>query len=151
MDHETFMRRALDEARRAEAQGEVPIGAVLVAAGEVVASGFNQPIGAGDPTAHAEVVALRAGARALANYRLTGTTLYVTLEPCLMCVGAIVHARVSTLVYGAADLKGGAVHSILRVDELGLNHSFDVVDGVLADDCGQLLVDFFRARRGQPA
>jgi tRNA(adenine34) deaminase len=115
-----------------------------------VATGFNQPIGAGDPTAHAEVVALRAGARALANYRLTGTTLYVTLEPCLMCVGAIVHARVSTLVYGAADLKGGAVHSILRVDELGLNHSFDVVDGVLADDCGQLLVDFFRARRGQP-
>jgi tRNA(adenine34) deaminase len=151
MDHEGFMRRALDEARRAEAQGEVPIGAVLVAAGDVVATGFNQPIGARDPTAHAEIVALRAGARALGNYRLIGTTLYVTLEPCLMCVGAIVHARVATLVYGAADLKGGAVHSILRVDELGLNHFFDVVDGVLADDCGRVLVEFFKSRRGEPA
>src|SRR5262245_32220632 len=148
MDHEAFMRRALEEARRAGEQGEVPIGAVLVAGGKLVATGFNQPIGSRDPTAHAEVVALRAGADALANYRLTGSTLYVTLEPCLMCVGAIVHARVSTLVYGAADLKGGAVHSILRVDELGLNHSFDVIDGVLAEECGQLLVDFFRARRG---
>jgi tRNA(Arg) A34 adenosine deaminase TadA len=148
MDHEGFMRRALAEARRAEEQGEVPIGAVLVVAGEVAATGFNQPIVARDPTAHAEVVALRAGARALENYRLPGSALYVTLEPCLMCVGAIVHARVATLVYGAADLKGGAVHSIMRVDELGLNHSFDVIDGVLADECGKLLVDFFRARRG---
>jgi tRNA(Arg) A34 adenosine deaminase TadA len=148
MDHEAFMRRALAEARRAEERGEVPIGAVLVVAGEVAATGFNQPIVARDPTAHAEVVALRAGARALENYRLPGSALYVTLEPCLMCVGAIVHARVATLVYGAADLKGGAVHSIMRVDELGLNHAFDVIDGVLADECGKLLVDFFRARRG---
>jgi tRNA(adenine34) deaminase len=147
-DHETFMRLALDEARRAEERGEVPIGAVLVSEGKVVATGFNQPIGSRDPTAHAEVVALRAGAAALSNYRLTGSSLYVTLEPCLMCVGAIVHARVATLVYGAADLRGGAVHSILRVDELGLNHSFDVVDGVLADECGKLLVDFFKSRRG---
>jgi tRNA(adenine34) deaminase len=147
-DHEAFMRLALEEARRAETHGEVPIGAILAAAGKVVAAGFNQPIGTGDPTAHAEIVALRSGAAALSNYRLTGSTLYVTLEPCLMCVGAIVHARVTTLVYGAADLKGGAVHSILRVDELGLNHSFDVVDGVLAEECGTLLVDFFKARRG---
>jgi tRNA(adenine34) deaminase len=147
-DHEAFMRLALEEARRAETHGEVPIGAILAAAGKVVAAGFNQPIGTGDPTAHAEIVALRSGAAALSNYRLTGSTLYVTLEPCLMCVGAIVHARVTTLVYGAADLKGGAVHSILRVDELGLNHSFDVIDGVLAEECGTLLVDFFKARRG---
>jgi tRNA(adenine34) deaminase len=147
-DHEAFMRRALDEARRAQEHAEVPIGAVLVVEGDIVATGFNQPIAARDPTAHAEVVALRAGAQALSNYRLPGSTLYVTLEPCLMCVGAIVHARVATLVYGAADLKGGAVHSILRVDELLLNHSFAVVDGVLADECGALLVDFFRSRRG---
>jgi tRNA(Arg) A34 adenosine deaminase TadA len=150
-EHEAFMRLALDEARRAEEQGEVPIGAVLVVEGKVVATGRNQPIAARDPTAHAEVLALRAGASTLDNYRLAGSTLYVTLEPCLMCVGAIVHARVATLVYGAADLKGGAVHSILRVDELGLNHSFDVVDGVLADECVKLLVDFFRSRRGSLA
>ena len=149
--HDDHMGRALAQARLAFDAGEVPIGAVIVAAGEVVGQGFNQPIAARDPTAHAEVVALRAGARALENYRLAGTTLYVTLEPCLMCVGAIVHARVAALVYGAADLKGGAVHSILRVDELGLNHVFDVVDGVLADDCGRLLVDFFKARRREPA
>ena len=142
------MGRALDEARRALDQGEVPVGAVVVADGAVVATGFNQPIAARDPTAHAEVVALRAAARVFANYRLPEATLYVTLEPCLMCVGAIVHARVATLVYGAADLKGGAVHSILRVDELDLNHSFSVVDGVRADECGQLLVDFFKSRRG---
>jgi tRNA(adenine34) deaminase len=147
-EHEAFMGRALDEARRALDQGEVPVGAVVVADGAVVATGFNQPIAAQDPTAHAEVVALRAAARVFANYRLPEATLYVTLEPCLMCVGAIVHSRVATLVYGAADLKGGAVHSILRVDELGLNHSFSVVDGVRAEECGQLLVDFFKSRRG---
>ena len=145
------MGRALDEARRALDRGEVPVGAVVVADGAVVATGFNQPISARDPTAHAEVVALRAAARVFANYRLPEATLYVTLEPCLMCVGAIVHSRVATLVYGAADLKGGAVHSILRVDELGLNHSFAVVDGVRADECGQLLVDFFKSRRGGQA
>ncbi len=148
MDHEAFMRRALEEARRGLDQGEVPVGAIVVVGKSEVASGFNQPIRAQDPTAHAEVVALRAAARALSNYRLPKATLYVTLEPCLMCVGAIVQARVATLVYGAADLKGGAVHSILRVDELSLNHAFAAVDGVLADECGQLLVDFFKSRRG---
>jgi tRNA(adenine34) deaminase len=140
------MRQALDEARLAQERGEVPIGALVVIDGKVVAKGYNQPIGSQDPTAHAEVVALRAAAKALSNYRLPGSTLYVTLEPCLLCVGAIVQARV-TLVYGARDPKGGAVKSLLRVDELRLNHRFEVVEGVLADDCGRLLVDFFRGRR----
>ncbi|HEY7514354.1 MAG TPA: tRNA adenosine(34) deaminase TadA [Vicinamibacteria bacterium] len=147
MDHEPFMRRALDEARRAQEQDEVPIGALLVLDGQIVSTGFNQPVGSRDPTAHAEVVALRAAAKALANYRLPGSTLYVTLEPCLLCVGAIVQARVATVVYGARDPKGGAVRSLLRVDELPLNHRFEVVEGVLAEECGRLLVDFFRARR----
>jgi tRNA(adenine34) deaminase len=147
MDHEPFMRRALDEARRAQEQDEVPIGALLVLDGQIVSTGFNQPVGSRDPTAHAEVVALRAAAKALSNYRLPGSTLYVTLEPCLLCVGAIVQARVATVVYGARDPKGGAVRSLLRVDELPLNHRFEVVEGVLAEECGRLLVDFFRARR----
>ena len=106
------MRQALQEARRALHLGEVPVGAVLVAGGEVVARGFNQPIHQVDPTAHAEIVTLRSAARALGNYRLTGTTLYVTLEPCLMCAGALVQARVGTIVYGAAEPKGGAIRSI---------------------------------------
>jgi tRNA(adenine34) deaminase len=148
MDHETLMRHALDEARRGAVAGEVPIGALLVVEGEVVSRGFNQPIASRDPTAHAEVVALRAGAKALSNYRLPGSTLYVTLEPCLLCVGAIVQARVSTLVYGASDPKGGAVRSILRAADLPLNHRFEVVEGVLAEECGRLLQDFFKARRG---
>jgi tRNA(adenine34) deaminase len=148
MPHEAFMRRALDEARRAQERGEVPIGALLVVDETIVATGFNQPIGSHDPTAHAEVVALRAAAKALANYRLPGGTLYVTLEPCLLCVGAIVQARVGTLVYGARDPKGGAVRSLLRVDELPLNHRFEVVEGVLAEESGKLLQDFFKARRG---
>jgi tRNA(adenine34) deaminase len=148
MDHEAVMRQALLEARRAQAQGEVPIGAVLVVDGAIVASGFNQPIGSQDPTAHAEVVVLRAGARALSNYRLPGSTLYVTLEPCLLCVGAIVQARVATVVYAARDPKGGAVRSLLRVDELPLNHRFEVVEGILAEESGKLLQDFFKARRG---
>jgi tRNA(adenine34) deaminase len=148
VDHEPFMRRALLEARRAQEQGEVPIGAVLVVEGTVVASGFNQPIGAQDPTAHAEVVTLRAAARAASNYRLPGSTLYVTLEPCLLCVGAIVQARVGSVVYGPRDPKGGAVRSLLRVDDLPLNHRFEVVEGVLAEESGQLLRDFFKARRG---
>jgi tRNA(adenine34) deaminase len=148
MDHEAVMRQALREARRAQAQGEVPIGAVLVVDGAIVASGFNQPIGSQDPTAHAEVVVLRAAAKALSNYRLPGSTLYVTLEPCLLCVGAIVQARVATVVYGAHDPKGGAVRSLLRVDELPLNHRFEVVEGILAEESGKLLQDFFKARRG---
>ena len=145
--HETFMRAALEQARAAQAAGEVPIGAVVVRDGSILAPGFNHPIDARDPTAHAEVVALRAAARALGNYRLPGTTLYVTVEPCLMCVGAIVHARVETVVYGADDPKGGAVRSLLRVEDLALNHRFTVVRGVLDEHCRELLVDFFRSRR----
>ena len=141
------MRLALQEARTALHLGEVPVGAVLVAGGEVVASGFNQPIHQVDPTAHAEIVALRGAARALDNYRLTGSTLYVTVEPCLMCVGALVHARVGTVVYGAAEPKGGAIRSLLRVEDLALNHRFDVVEGILEADCRQLIQDFFKARR----
>jgi tRNA(adenine34) deaminase len=147
--HESFMRHALEEANSALHLGEVPVGAVLVRDGQVVASGFNQPIHARDPTAHAEIVALRRGAQALGNYRLPGCTLYVTLEPCLMCVGALVHARVSTLVYGAAEPKAGAVKSVLDFESLRLNHRFDVIAGVLEPECGKLLVDFFRFRREQ--
>jgi tRNA(adenine34) deaminase len=146
-DHERFMRIALDEARRAREAGEVPVGAVVVAADAVVATGFNQPIGATDPSAHAEIVALRAAARAFGNYRLAGTTLYVTVEPCLMCVGAIVQARVATVVYGVRDPKGGAVRSLLDPNTMPLNHRFESVEGVLAEDCRALLQEFFRSRR----
>src|SRR5262245_36898412 len=145
--HESFMRMALQEARSALHLGEVPVGAVLVRGQDVVATGFNQPIHPRDPSAHAEVVALRAAARALDNYRLTGTTLYVTLEPCLMCVGALVLARVGTLVYGAAEPKFGAIQSLMRVEDLALTHRFEVVSGVLESDCRQLVVDFFKFRR----
>jgi tRNA(adenine34) deaminase len=146
--HEDYMRQALAEARRAQEAGEVPVGAVLVADGAVVGRGFNQPIGRLDPTAHAEIVALRAAAATLANYRLVGVTAYVTLEPCLMCVGALLNARVATVVYGAPEPKWGAVRSLVRFDELALTHRFEVVAGVLEDECRRLLVDFFRSRRG---
>jgi tRNA(adenine34) deaminase len=142
------MRLALEQARRAREAGEVPIGSVVVRDGAVIGSGFNQPIGSSDPTAHAEVLALRMAARAAGNYRLAGTLLYVTVEPCLMCVGALVHARVATVVYGAADPKGGAVRSLLDPASLPLNHAFEVVQGVLADECRALVQEFFRARRG---
>jgi tRNA(adenine34) deaminase len=148
MTHERFMRRALFEAYRAREAGEVPVGAVVVAEGVVVGTGFNRPIGARDPTAHAEIVALGAAGQALENYRLTGTTLYVTVEPCLMCVGAIVHARVETVVYGVSDPKGGAVRSLLDVSALPLNHRFEVVEGVLAEECREILQEFFRTKRG---
>ena len=148
--HDTFMRAALEEARRGFAAGEVPVGAVVVLDGRVVGRGFNQPIGASDPTAHAEIVALRAAARALGNYRLLGTTLYVTIEPCLMCVGAMVHARVGTLVFGATEPKAGAVVSSCRAHELpSLNHRMEVLGGVLEDDCRALIQEFFKTRRGQ--
>lgn len=147
LGHEDFMRQALQEARVALDIGEVPVGAVLVAGGEVVATGFNQPIRQADPTAHAEVVTLRRAASALGNYRLAGTTLYVTLEPCLMCAGALVQARVETLVYGVAEPKGGAIRSILRLADLALNHRFEVIEGVLEDECRQLIQDFFKLRR----
>ncbi len=145
--HEGFMRQALAQAREALRAGEVPIGAVVVGAGGVIAEGFNQPIRASDPTAHAEIVALRRAGQSAGNYRLTGSALYVTVEPCLMCVGAIVHARVATLVYGADDPKAGGVRSVLRIDDLSLNHRVEVVRGVLEEECRALMVDFFRSRR----
>ena len=143
------MRQALAEARKAEAAGEVPIGAIVVLDGFVIGNGFNQPISASDPTAHAEIVAMRAAATRLGNYRLTGSTLYVTVEPCLMCVGAMVHARVSTVVYGAAEPKAGAITSMTRAHELpGLNHRLQVQSGVLEEECREIMQAFFRSRRG---
>jgi len=147
--HEALMAAALEEARRAEAAGEVPIGAVVTIGGEIVGRGFNQPISSGDPTAHAEIVAIRDAARRVGNYRLTGATLGVTIEPCLMCVGALVHARIGTLVYGADERRSGAVVSTVRAGELpGHNHRFEVVSGVRGDECRELMQAFFRARRG---
>ena len=146
--HEQFMRDALAQADLAGAAGEVPVGAVVVQDGRVIGAGHNQPIGASDPTAHAEVVALRSAATAIGNYRLTGATLYVTVEPCLMCVGAMIHARIGTLVYGASEPKAGAVDSTQRAHEHpALNHRMTVVAGVLAAECGQRLKQFFSDKR----
>ena len=147
--HDAYMRAALEEARHAFDAGEVPVGAIVVLDGEIVGRGFNQPISASDPTAHAEVVALRAAARALGNYRLVGTTMYVTIEPCLMCVGAMVHARVGTLAFGALEPKAGAIVSSCRAHELpSLNHRIEVVGGVLEEDCRAVIQEFFKTRRG---
>jgi len=144
----SFMRLALDEARRAAEAGEVPVGAVVVMNGAVIGAGHNEPIGAQDPTAHAEIVAMRAAAKATGNYRLTGATLYVTLEPCLMCVGAMVHARIAELVFGAAEPKAGAVMSTQRAHEhAALNHRLAVTAGALADECGAVMKEFFANRR----
>jgi tRNA(adenine34) deaminase len=149
-DHEAFMRAALGQARLGAEAGEVPVGAVVVSGGAIVGAGFNQPIGSHDPTAHAEIVAIREAARRVGNYRLTGSTLYVTVEPCLMCVGAMVHARIGTLVYGAVEPKSGAIESAVRDHQSpGLNHTFDVVGGVLGDECREIIQAFFRGRRGQ--
>jgi tRNA(adenine34) deaminase len=151
MTHEMFMAEALEEARRAAEAGEVPVGAVLVVNDMIVARGHNQPIGGVDPTAHAEVVALRAAARASGNYRLVDSVLYVTVEPCLMCVGAAVHARVRQVVFGAPEPKTGALVSTVRGAELpGLNHRFDVVGGVCEEASRDLIREFFRERR-QPS
>lgn len=141
------MRQALVQAEAAGAAGEVPIGAVLVRDGQILAADGNQPIGRSDPTAHAEILALRTAAAADGNYRLPGTTLYVTVEPCLMCVGALVGARVATLVYGASEPKFGAVRSLLQLDSLKLNHRMEVVSGVLEEESRRLLEEFFRSRR----
>jgi tRNA(adenine34) deaminase len=142
------MREALGLAAEAARAGEVPVGAVVVLGGEVVGRGANQPIATHDPTAHAEIVALRAAGRQLGNYRLTGATLYVTIEPCLMCVGALVHARISTLVYGVPEPKAGAVESTQRAHEHpALNHRITVVSGVLAAECREVVQKFFAARR----
>ncbi|MBN8476146.1 tRNA adenosine(34) deaminase TadA [Sulfuritalea sp.] len=145
-----FMGLALDLAREAGALGEVPVGAVVVLEGEVVGRGFNRPIDRHDPTAHAEVMALRDAASRLGNYRLPGCTLYVTLEPCVMCAGAIMHARVAQVVFGARDPKTGAAGSVVDLfAEARLNHHATITGGVLADDCGSLLSSFFAARRGR--
>lgn len=142
------MERALALATQGAAAGEVPVGCVIVADGVAVGEGWNRPIGCADPTAHAEVIALREAGRNLGNYRLGNTTLYVTLEPCVMCVGAIVHARVGRLVYGAPDPKTGAVESVFRLLDGSLhNHHVEVTGGVLAEECGERLRAFFRERR----
>ena len=143
-----FMRLALAEARRAAERGEVPVGAVLVQDGKVVGRGFNQPITSHDPSAHAEMVAIRQAATALQNYRLPGTTLYVTLEPCTMCSGLLIHSRIARLVYGASEPRAGAVASRSQVlDQPWMNHRIQVEGGVLAEECGALLSAFFRGRR----
>ncbi len=148
MTHDELMAAAIEEARRAGGAGEVPIGAVVAVDGEIVARGFNQPISSHDPTAHAEIVAIREAAKTAGNYRLTGATLCVTIEPCLMCVGALVHARIGTLVYGAAEPKSGAVESTARAGELpGHNHRFEVVAGVREAECRELMQAFFKTRR----
>ncbi|HWX68737.1 MAG TPA: tRNA adenosine(34) deaminase TadA [Steroidobacteraceae bacterium] len=145
----TFMRAALERARAAAAEGEVPVGAVLVHGERIIAAGHNTPISSHDPTAHAEIEALRAGGRALGSYRLSDTTLYVTLEPCVMCASAMVHARVRRLVFGAWDPRAGGAGSIINVFALpGLNHRVDVFGGVLIDECAALLLEFFAQRRG---
>ena len=144
----TFMKRALELAREAAAAGEVPVGAVIVREGRIIAEGSNRPIGTQDPTAHAEMVALRAAAAASESYRLTGTTLYVTLEPCAMCAGAMVHARVQRLVFAATDPRAGAAGSVFNiVQHPALNHRIDCTTGVLAEACSALLREFFVARR----
>jgi tRNA(adenine34) deaminase len=144
------MRLAIAEARQAGDAGEVPVGAVVVLEGEVIGAGFNQPIAAHDPTAHAEIVALRAAAARRGNYRLTGSTVYVTVEPCLMCVGAMVHARVGLVVYGTTEPKAGALVSMTRAHELpSLNHRLKVEGGVLEEECRELVQAFFRERRGR--
>lgn len=148
MDDAFFMAQALEQAQKAWDLGEVPVGAVLVRNGEVVAVGCNQPIGAHDPTAHAEIIALRAAAQALGNYRLPGCDLYVTLEPCVMCAGAMMHARLSRVIFGASDPKTGACGSIIDLfAQEKLNHHTEVISGVMAQECSALLKDFFVQRR----
>ena len=149
MSHEDYMRAALEQAQLAIEAGEVPVGAVVVLDGHIVARAFNQPIRAVDPTAHAEVLALRAAAQHAGNYRLTGATLYVTVEPCLMCVGALVHARVREAVFGTVEPRSGALVSTVRGHEIaGLNHRVTVTGGVLEAKCRDLIQQFFRDKRG---
>jgi tRNA(adenine34) deaminase len=143
-----FMQLALEQAQQAWDLGEVPVGAVVVKDGEVIAVGCNQPIGRHDPTAHAEIVALRAAAEKLGNYRLPGCELYVTLEPCVMCSGAMMHARLAKVVFGASDPKTGACGSVLNLfEQEQLNHHTEIVGGLMAEECGAMLKNFFAARR----
>jgi len=150
LNHEYWMRHALQLAKRAWEEGEVPVGAVLVHNNQVIGEGWNCPIGRHDPTAHAEIMALRQGGLVLQNYRLLDTTLYVTLEPCVMCSGAMIHSRIGTVVYGARDEKTGAAGSLLDVlRHPGMNHQVNVMGGVLAPACSEMLSEFFRMRRQQ--
>jgi tRNA(adenine34) deaminase len=145
---ERFMRAALERAQEAQRRGEVPVGAVVVLDGTVIGDGFNQPIGARDPTAHAEIVAIRQAAQRIGNYRLAGAELYVTIEPCQMCVGAMVHARIARVVYGAREPKAGAIESAMRAHEHpSLNHRMEATGGVLEADCRALIQGFFMERR----
>nr|WP_233169504.1 tRNA adenosine(34) deaminase TadA [Serratia sp. ASV30] len=147
---EYWMRQALSLAQRAQEEGEVPVGALLVLGNQVIGEGWNRPIGRHDPTAHAEIMALRQGGAVLQNYRLLNATLYVTLEPCVMCAGAMVHSRIRRLVYGAADEKTGAVGSLVDIlRHPGMNHQVEIVSGVLAEECAATLSNFFRMRREQ--
>lgn len=149
-DNEYWMRHALTLAQRAWEEGEVPVGAVLVHHGKMIGEGWNRPIGHHDPTAHAEIMALRQGGIVLQNYRLLDTTLYVTLEPCIMCAGAMVHSRIGQLVFGARDAKTGAAGSLMDIlAHPGMNHQVDVTEGVLSAECSSLLSAFFRHRRLQ--
>ena len=142
------MRRALELARLARERGEVPVGAVVVLDDQVIGEGFNQPITASDPTAHAEIVALRDAAKRIGNYRLSGATLYVTIEPCQMCVGAMVHARIAKVVYGTREPKAGAIESAMRAHEHpALNHRLDAEGGVLEEECRAVIQEFFASRR----
>ncbi|MCB1671605.1 MAG: tRNA adenosine(34) deaminase TadA [Pseudomonadales bacterium] len=148
--HEHWMKRAIQLAERATELGEVPIGAVLVAGQEIIGEGFNRPISSADPTAHAEIVAIREAARTLNNYRLPGSVLYVTIEPCTMCVGAIMHARISTLVFGAREPRAGSVVSQRQLaEDTWFNHRIEVIEGIGASECGDLLQTFFRSRRSR--
>ena len=144
------MTAALAEAKRAEAEGEVPVGAIALAGGQIVGSGHNQPIGLGDPTAHAEILAIRSAASNLKTYRLETVSLYVTLEPCVMCVGAMVNARIARVIYGARDEKAGALGSTYDIGRDGrLNHRFEVIGGVMESECAEIMREFFRARRAE--
>ena len=149
MDRDDFyMRCALAAARQAELEGEVPVGAVIVRANQIIGTGYNRPISLIDPTAHAEIQAIREAARQVGNYRLTGATLYVTVEPCAMCAGALVNSRIARLVYGTADARAGGVESVFRIaDCSSLNHRVEVTSGVLAEECRTLMQQFFQARR----
>lgn len=152
MDHEAFMQTAIELAQQAAKQGEVPVGAIVVKDGEIIGRGFNAPIGQHDPSAHAEIQALRDAASNVGNYRLVDCYLYVTLEPCAMCTGAIQHARIAKLIYGASDLKTGACGSVVNLmAEDKLNHHCEVIGGVMAETCGELLSTFFKARRKKTA
>jgi tRNA(adenine34) deaminase len=143
-----YMQQAIEQAMLAAAAGEVPVGAVLVRNGKVISKGFNQPISNSDPSAHAEMLVLRGAAQSEANYRLPGTTLYVTLEPCTMCAGAMLHARIDRVVFGASDPKTGAAGSVLNVfSEKQINHQTQVEGGIMSEECGQILRQFFKERR----